>query len=400
MEKTQEAGQRSVWNGPLSHQQTERRSLCCQRVSSGCVEKSDPPAESEIKTLSKLKHNNIVKYYGAMSTKEGFFMYMEYVSGGTLEARIKDLGKLDANLVKIYTAQMIRGLAFMHSNHVIHRDLKPANVLISVDGQVKLADFGTAFDLSALTHTVQQTFCGTPAFIAPEVVRKDKHTTSTDIWSLGVIIYNMITGDIPFKARDKYALLLQIGNGSIAVNYPPDCPKVFQELIAECLQFSPLKRPTAYDLLQRPIFSNPNTGEPSPVSQSLGEPDIPLLTLPNSEEPGSDNDMVPISISPAPGTGAASSTGLTGWSLGMSDTDKLVSTVKNWGRGLWTSLPTVLIPRQAVGGGIHSNVNSLISSQDETLLLPQEQASLILPETLCESMTDIAVHPTDSLTWK
>merc|ERR1712139_497261 len=197
----------------------------------------------------------------------GFFMFMEYVAGGTLEARIKELGKLDNTLVRVYAEQMIRGLAFIHSNHVIHRDLKPANVLISVDGQVKLADFGTAFDLSELTHTVQQTLCGTPAYIAPEVVRKDKHTTSTDIWSLGVIVYNMITGDIPFKSADKYALLLQIANGSLVVEYPQNCSRTFHEFIDSCIQFRPEARPTATELLQYPLFSEPNSlktiGEPS-----------------------------------------------------------------------------------------------------------------------------------------
>merc|ERR1711964_968781 len=106
---------------------------------------------------------------------------------------------------------------------VIHRDLKPSNVLISVDGKIKLADFGTAYDLSELTHTVAQTLCGTPAFIAPEVVRKEKHTTSTDIWSLGVVIYNMITGEIPFKGIDKYALLLDLASGKARIVIPDDC---------------------------------------------------------------------------------------------------------------------------------------------------------------------------------
>merc|ERR1711964_844710 len=97
-------------------------------------------------------------------------------------------------------------------------------ILISVDGVVKLADFGTAFDISGLTHTVDQTLCGTPAFIAPEVVRKDKHTTATDIWSMGVIIYNMITGDIPFKARDKYALMAKISTQSTTAEFPAGVP--------------------------------------------------------------------------------------------------------------------------------------------------------------------------------
>merc|ERR1712096_165461 len=111
------------------------------------------------------------------------------------------------------------------------------NILISVDGKVKPADFGTAFDLSALTHTVAQTLCGTPAFIAPEVIRKDKHTTATDIWSMGVVIYNMTTGQIPFKAKDKYALLMKISNQTVVAEFQPNFPSTFREIIESCLRF-------------------------------------------------------------------------------------------------------------------------------------------------------------------
>merc|ERR1712072_236243 len=153
------------------------------------------------------------------SSDKGFFMYLEYVTGGTLADRIDELGTLKPSLAMIYAKQMLSGLAFMHKNQVIHRDIKPANVLISAEGQVKLADFGTAFDLSKITHTVAQTLCGTPAFIAPEVILRDKHTTATDIWSLGVIFYNMITGDIPFRARDKYALLMKISQKQVDIMF-------------------------------------------------------------------------------------------------------------------------------------------------------------------------------------
>merc|ERR1711964_258446 len=147
-------------------------------------------------------------------------------------------------LAMIYARQMLSGLAFMHKNRVIHRDIKPANVLISADGKVKLADFGTAFDLSALTHTVLQTMRGTPAFIAPEVIRKDKHTTATDIWSMGVVFYNMLTGKIPFRAKDKYALLHKIASLQLEVDYPDNFPPIFKEIIDECLQFDPADRPS------------------------------------------------------------------------------------------------------------------------------------------------------------
>merc|ERR1712098_484055 len=165
-----------------------------------------------------------------------------------------------------------------HENQVIHRDLKPTNILLTVDGVIKLADFGTSKDLSELTHTVQQTLCGTPAFIAPEVVRKDKHTTSTDIWSLGVIVYNMVTGEIPFVAAEKLALLLAIANGSVKVEYPPAFPRIFREFIHSCLKFLPADRPSAKELLQNPLFSEsiPTTPETQKVAKDSIVNIVPL----------------------------------------------------------------------------------------------------------------------------
>merc|ERR1711964_579263 len=172
----------------------------------------------------------------------------------------------------------------MGKNHVIHRDVKPSNVLISVDGQVKLADFGTAFDTSQLTHTVQQTLCGTPAFIAPEVVRKDKHTTSTDIWSLGVIVYSMVTGDIPFVADDKYALLLRISRGPMKVNFPDDVPLVVRQFIEACLAFDPRRRPKATDLLMHSLISDPSSGTESTIkTTSTGDYSSNTVSILNTE---------------------------------------------------------------------------------------------------------------------
>merc|ERR1711964_23542 len=219
--------------------------------------------------------------------------YMEFVSGGTLKARINELGKLDVNLTRLYAKQIIQALDFMHTNDVVHHDLKPANVLVTIDGQIKVADFGTAFDLSQLTNTVEQTFCGTPAFIAPEVIRRDKHTTRTDIWSLGVVIYNMVTGDIPFRDKDKFALLLQIGFGSLALNYPSDCPKVFRELIGSCLQVQPNERPTAKQLLQDPIFSQ--HGELA-ICEELESSNTGLITDRSTPSEGSEKDLDPCRV--------------------------------------------------------------------------------------------------------
>ena len=118
---------------------------------------------------------------------------------------------------------------------MIHRDLKPGNTIVSSDGVAKLLDFGTAFDMSQVTHTMEQTLCGTPAYVAPEVVRKAKHTTASDIWSFGVLVYSMVNGDIPFKAKDGLALLYAIARGQVVLEFPDNCPLLARDFITRCL---------------------------------------------------------------------------------------------------------------------------------------------------------------------
>merc|ERR1712096_94349 len=105
------------------------------------------------------------------------------------------------------------------------------------------------------THTYQQTVCGTPAFIAPEVVKKGKHTTKTDIWSLGVTVYNMLTGDLPFLAEDRYTLLLNIASGKLKAKYPEGFDPQARAFIDACLESDPSLRPSASCLLQLPFIT-------------------------------------------------------------------------------------------------------------------------------------------------
>merc|ERR1711964_507141 len=174
----------------------------------------------------------------------------EYVAGDTLHNVIKHVGKLPRSLASIYTEQMLRGLAFMHDQNVIHRDLKPANVMVTTDGDLKLVDFGAAFDIARLTRTVEQTIIGTPAYIAPEVYRRSKHTTKTDIWSLGVTVYEMVTGKTPFESCDTQQLFVQVNTEIAQVEYHKGFPEQAREFIEACLAFHPEDRPSAKDLLR------------------------------------------------------------------------------------------------------------------------------------------------------
>merc|ERR1712034_289626 len=124
-----------------------------------------------------------------------------------------------------------------------------------------MGDFGAAFDTSTLTKTIEQTIIGTPAFIAPEVVRRGKHTTSTDIWSLGITVYEMVTGKLPFAIHDARELLLEIGTETVNINYPSDIPFHARVFIEACLAFNPEHRPSAQELLGYDFIVNPSEGE-------------------------------------------------------------------------------------------------------------------------------------------
>lgn len=213
---------------------------------------------NEARLLSRLKHPHIVDYLGSAHKSRYYYLFLEYVSGGSLRnvlAHIK--GPLHIRMVQSYARDVLSGLQYLHQNDVVHRDLKPGNILISVDGVAKLADFGTAFDLSLLTHTKYQTICGTPAFMAPEIVRRENHTTASDMWSFGGILYEMITGQPMFPDYEPKSLMRDLKSLSLDMDWP-DCHDVSdaaQNLIVQCMQYNPDNRPTAAEAAQHEFFS-------------------------------------------------------------------------------------------------------------------------------------------------
>merc|ERR1711964_58249 len=120
----------------------------------------------ELEMLERLKYKHIVGYLGFSCVDDNIHMFLEYVAGGSLCQLISNTG-MKQSLVQNYTEQILNGLAYLHENNVVHRDLKPENVLVTVDGKLKVADFGASFNISELTHTTLQTTKGTPAYIAP-----------------------------------------------------------------------------------------------------------------------------------------------------------------------------------------------------------------------------------------
>lgn len=154
----------------------------------------------EIEIHSNLKHKHIIRMYGYFYDKERVYLVLEYATQGGLFEYLRRVRTFDEKQAANYIFQVSKAIFYMHINNVIHRDLKPENILISYDNTLKIADLGWA-----VTNVDQKrnTTCGTLEYLAPELCREVTHDKSTDIWSLGILCYEFLTGKTPFESNSR-----------------------------------------------------------------------------------------------------------------------------------------------------------------------------------------------------
>ena len=204
----------------------------------------------EIKIMQKLRNNKrIVKLLEAFENEKYFFIIMENVIGGNLLNAINKMNKLSETISRNIFKQLIETIKYIHSKGIVHRDIKPDNILLNLNNNIKLCDFGVSKEIKKGQLLMDS--CGTPAFIAPEILLDDPYDPfMTDIWSCGVVLYVMISGFFPFTGINEMQLHKHILSGKFPKlqNISND----LNDLIYKILEINPRKRITIDEILEHP----------------------------------------------------------------------------------------------------------------------------------------------------
>ena len=233
----------------------------------------------EIRILSAVTHANIVHLIRAYKSETHCYLVQELVSGGELFEHIIQNGHVPESQALQITRHLASAVAYLHCKGIAHRDIKPENVLMesAVDGagmcSVKLADFGLACEIHTSSATNLTRFCGTPMYVAPEIVDRATHGFKADVWSLGVLLYVILAGETPFPDDDDTEQLwVRIKQGDWNFNDSPVWSSISMEakdLISKMLVVDPIVRLSAQGVLNHCWFAAPRAPPSPPRSPSL-----------------------------------------------------------------------------------------------------------------------------------
>jgi len=202
---------------------------------------------TEASLAGKLSHPHIVTIYDAVADDEASYIVMEFVDGTTLEQYSRPEHLLPLNKVIEIIFKCVKALDYAAKQGVIHRDIKPANILLAGENDIKISDFGAA--LTSATETTQITGIGSPAYMSPEQVREQALSHQTDIFSLGVVLYQMLTGKLPFQANNNYGMVYQIINAepSPPSRLRPEVPAPLDDIVMKALRKDTAQRYASWE---------------------------------------------------------------------------------------------------------------------------------------------------------
>ncbi len=251
-EKVATGGMSIVYRAWQSHL---KRPIAIKRIKTELLDRPETKERfrREALSLAKVLHQNVVHVYDYVESPEGDYIVMEFIDGVDLSHVLKEVGTLPPVLAALVAMGITRGLKQLHASSLIHRDIKPSNIRLSTRGDVKLMDFGIVMNLDASGLTSPGLLVGSPGYLSPEQILGDSVTHQTDIFLIGITLYEMLTGTRPFRQDERHSVFQKIRE----VDYIPlkkmnrSLPRKLIQIVEKCLAQNPADRfNSASELLQ------------------------------------------------------------------------------------------------------------------------------------------------------
>ncbi|OCH94960.1 Pkinase-domain-containing protein [Obba rivulosa] len=222
--------------------------------------------EREIELLKDLHHENIVQYHSSCIDEDHLNIFLEYVPGGSVSTVLRNYGAFEEPLVRNWVRQILQGLNYLHERDIIHRDIKGANILVDNKGGIKISDFGISKkvedNLLPGHRAHRPSLQGSVFWMAPEVVKQTAYTRKADIWSVGCLVVEMLTGEHPWAQLTQMQAIFKIGS-SAKPTIPPDISPEADDFLQRTFELDHEARPSAAELLKHPWIVN----APLPLGQ-------------------------------------------------------------------------------------------------------------------------------------
>eukprot|EP00111_Clytia_hemisphaerica_P010988 TCONS_00032227-protein len=253
-----------VFKGKSTEEVGEQTDVAIKSITKKNLSKTQTLLGKEINILKELNHVNIVRLLDCIETPTHVFLIMEFCNGGDLADYLQLKGTLSEDTIKLFLRQIASALSILTTKGIVHRDLKPQNILLSYassisqprpsDIKIKIADFGFARFLHG--EMMAMTLCGSPMYMAPEVIMSKTYDGKADLWSIGTIIYQCLTGKAPFTANNPQNLRrLYETSRTLKPSIPKGCSAQMKDLLIQLLKKNPKERLSYQDFFTHPFLS-------------------------------------------------------------------------------------------------------------------------------------------------
>jgi len=232
----------------------------------------------EVRIMYELDHEHIVKLYNHYEDEDNFYLILQYCAKGQLYTLLKKETRLNEKQTAQFMREIISAVEYLHSLDppIIHRDIKPENILLDGNDSVKLCDFGWSNFFNE--KTTRQTYCGTPEYLAPEMIKQKGHTKSLDIWNLGILFFELLTGRPPFEGKNQQELFQNVLN--FKIRWPKGFSGVAKDLVSKLLKSDPEQRISLSEIVEHPWFQ----------AHQPTKPVIPKSIVPQKLDPSGEID--------------------------------------------------------------------------------------------------------------